>query len=83
VLPDGSVEIRSGYLFDGTTYRVMTVHTRPDGFVVEALDDVQAGSWAAATADRSLTDGQLADLVQDPAWAFPAPVHTPAPPSGD
>ena len=43
---DGSVETRIGYLLGSSTYRFMTVHVAPDGFVIETLDDVQAGSWA-------------------------------------
>ena len=80
-LPDGSVETQSGYLLGTSTYRFMTVHVAPDGFVVEALDDVQADSVGAARAARELTDPATAALVRDPALRFPAPLHTPPSPA--
>jgi hypothetical protein len=78
---DGSLEMRFGTVIDGSTYRFLTVRVAPDGFVIEALDDVQAGSWAAAGNLRSLTDAETTSLVQDPALTFPAPVHAPPPPA--
>lgn len=80
-LPDGSVETRSGYLLGTSTYRFMTVHVAPDGFVVETLEDVQADSAPAAGAARRLSDPALASLVRDPALRFPDPVHAPPSPA--
>ncbi len=80
-LGDGSVETRSGYLLGSSTYRFMTVHVAPDGFVTETLDDVQAGSVSQARAARRLTDDATASLVEDPALRFPAPLHTPPSPA--
>jgi hypothetical protein len=80
-LPDGSVETRSGYLLGSTTYRFMTVLVAPDGFVVETLDDVRSDSVEGARAARQLTDTALSSLVRDAALRFPAPVHTPPPPT--
>jgi hypothetical protein len=80
-LPDGSVETRSGYLLGSTTYRFMTVHVAPDGFVVETLDDVRADSVSDARATRQLTDAATSSLVRDAALRFPSPVHTPPSPA--
>jgi hypothetical protein len=80
-LPDGSVETTSGYLLGTSTYRFMTVHVAPDGFVVETLDDVQASSADGARAARRLTDPAVASLVGDPALSFPPPVHVPPSPA--
>ena len=77
---DGSRLVTFGYVLHGTTYRFLTVHVTPDGFLTEALDDVQADSWAQAQQSRGLTEEQTKALVSDPALRFPAPVHVPASP---
>jgi hypothetical protein len=81
-LADGSVEIHLGYeLGLRWTYRFITAHVAPDGFVVETLDDVRAFSAAQARSERRLSDAATSGLVHDPALRFPAPVHTPPSPA--
>ena len=77
---DGSLDMEFGTVINGSTYRFLTVHVTAGGFVTEALDDVQAGSWDEARAARRLGDAPTKALVQDPAMRFPAPVHAPASP---
>jgi len=79
--PGGSLDLRFGTVIGGSTFRFLTVHVAPDGFVTETLDDVQAHSWVEARAARQLTDAATESLVQDPALQFPAPVHTPPSPA--
>ena len=78
--PDGSLDMQFGTVLGTTTYRFLTVHVAPDGFVTETLDDVQARSWPEAIAARKLSEAATTSLVHDPALRFPAPVHTPSPP---
>jgi hypothetical protein len=78
---DGSRVVTFGYVLHDTTYRFLTVHVTPDGFLAEALDDVQADSWAQAQGARGLTEEQTKALVSDAELRFPAPVHTPPSPS--
>ena len=77
---DGSLDMRFGTVIGSSTYRFLTVHVTPGGFLVETLDDVQAHSWAEAEDARALSDAATSALVRDPALRFPAPVHTPPSP---
>jgi hypothetical protein len=79
--PDGSTLLTYGFTI-GSVYRLVTERLDTDGFVVQAFDDVQAGSWGEAEAGSSLVQKQLDALVNDPAMTFADPVVTPHPPSG-
>ncbi len=78
---DGSTEVSFGFVLHDTTYRFLNLHVTPDGFVTEALDDVEAHSWPEARAARELGGEETTALLRDPALSFPAPVHTPPPPT--
>jgi hypothetical protein len=78
---DGSVLMHYGFTI-GDIYRISTVRVAPDGFVVQAFDDVQAASWAAAEQASRVPQGQLTALVDDSAMTFPDPVVTPPAPTG-
>lgn len=78
---DGSLDMEFGTVIGTSTYRFLTLHVAPDGFVTETLDDVQAQSWGEAQGARQVTRPATRSLVQDPALRFPAPVHPPAPPA--
>jgi hypothetical protein len=78
---DGSVLLHYGFTI-GDNYRISTLRVAPDGSVVQAFDDLQAASWAAAEQASRVLPAQLVDLVDDPAMTFPAPVVTPPAPDG-
>lgn len=59
------------------TYTFLASYRSADGFTVNALDRVRAGSWRAADSMRVLDDATLAQLVVDPALTFPEPTRWP------
>jgi hypothetical protein len=78
---DGTVRLHYGFTI-GDNYRIATIAVAPDGFVVQAFDDVQAASWAAAEQASRVPQAQLAGVVDDAAMTFPDPVVTPPAPDG-
>lgn len=58
-------------------YTYITSYQSADGFTVNALERVQAGSWQAANEMRMLDDAALTELVIDPALTFPEPQRWP------
>jgi hypothetical protein len=70
-------QVETSHYTSGGLFTFNTSFTTQDGFLVNASERISAPSLAAANQARSLSSGDIAALVQDPALTFPEPVDWP------